>query len=320
MNSQKIKVQLRKLFSKEEQDISPLEELNHWYNSLNEDVSKSISDSNRIKLQAWENIHNKIHADKVTRRRKKIGFGSWIWKAAILLLFCGAGYGLITGLPDAGTATLAAGAYSNAIGKVSAFQLPDGSKVWLSTGSKLEYAADFPTNRQVSLSGEAFFEVTTNPESPFKIMTGTVATEVLGTSFNLKSYHQSGVELSVYSGRVKFSEQQSEKESTILLMGEKISWTAQEGFSEMEQFDVAELPGWRLGKITFDNATIDMIQSTLKSWYAVTIEINGKGPNCHYTGEFTQASLEQILETLSYTLNLTYKINDANVTIDVNPC
>lgn len=309
------------LFSKKEQSRSQLEELNQWYNSLDEEVTKPM-DSTQLKSQAWGNISNEIHAVKVLDwNEKKTVFGSWIWKAAILLIICGAGYRLFTNLPEpTEKAKLAAGAYINDIGKVSAFLLPDGSKVWLSTGSKLEYAEDFPSNRKVSLSGEAFFEVIRNPESPFKIMTGAVATEVLGTSFNLKSYNQSGVELSVYSGRVKLSDQQSKLDSAILLMGEKISWTAQAGLSEPELFDVAELPDWRLGKITFDNASIEVIQSTLKRWYDVSIEVEGYGTNCHYSGEFQQASLEQILETLSYALNLTYKINDANVTIHVNPC
>ncbi|MEB2780464.1 DUF4974 domain-containing protein [Algoriphagus sp. C2-6-M1] len=308
------------LFSKKEQSRFQLEELNQWYNSLNEEVTKPM-DSTQLKLQAWESISNEIHSVKVLdRNEKKIVFGSWIWKAAILLIICGAGYKLFTNLPEpTEKAKLVAGAYINDIGKVSAFLLPDGSKVWLSTGSKLEYAEDFPSNRKVSLSGEAFFEVIRNPESPFKIMTGAVATEVLGTSFNLKSYNQSEVELSVYSGRVKLSDQQSKLDSAILLMGEKISWTAQAGLSEPELFDVAELPDWRLGKITFDNASIEVIQSTLKRWYDVSIEVQGNGTNCHYSGEFQQASLEQILETLSYALNLTYKINDANVTIRVNP-
>ncbi|MDR7131010.1 ferric-dicitrate binding protein FerR (iron transport regulator) [Algoriphagus sp. 4150] len=321
MNSQEIKVRIRKLFSKEKHRSSQVEELNQWYNSLNEEVTRPM-DSDRLKSQAWENIHNEIHTVKVHKRHEKnVLFGSWIWKAAILLLFCGVGYGLFSNLSESTENTkLSAGSYSNEIGKVSAFLLPDGSKVWLSTGSKLEYAADFPSNRQVSLSGEAFFEVVSNPNSPFRITTGDMATEVLGTSFNLKSYNQTGVELSVYSGRVKFSDQHSNTDSAILLMGEKISWSAQAGLSETELFDVAKLPDWRLGKISFDNAAIEVILSTLKIWYDVTVEVDGKGTNCHYSGEFKQASLEQILETLSFALNLTYKINDAHVTIRVNPC
>lgn len=239
----------------------------------------------------------------------------------MLLIFCGVGYGLVRILPESSPLVkLAEGTYTNAIGKVSVFSLPDGSKVWLSTGSTLEYVEDFPRNRQVKLSGEAFFEVVRNPEFPFQISTGSIRTVVLGTSFNLRSYQNADVELSVYSGSVKFLDQNAVADSVVLLKGEKVSWTVDGGISKLELFDYERLPGWRQGEIVFENADLGMIQSTLQRWYNVTITIKGKGENCHYSGEFTQASLEQILETLSYTLNLTYKIKDAHVTIYANPC
>ncbi|WP_339750630.1 FecR family protein [Algoriphagus aquimarinus] len=321
MDSQKIKEQVRKLFNEEAKDQSDIDRLNHWYESLNETDSKP-NDIDQIRTDSWESILDAIqpfHGQK--EKDSKSIFGKWIWKAAILLLLCGGGYGLLSVIPDKETETfLGAGLYTNDIGKVSTFFLPDGSKVWLSTGSQIEYAEDFPRNRQVRLSGEAFFEVMRNPDFPFVITTGEISTQVLGTSFNLKSYENAGVELSVYSGKVKFFNQKSKLDAAVLLKGEKVSWISGEGISDIEKFDIEQLPDWRQGKITFDNAGIDVIQSTLERWYKVDIKIEGKERNCHYSGEFTQASLEQILETLSYALNLTYKINDANVTIHTKPC
>ncbi|TXE13693.1 FecR family protein [Algoriphagus aquimarinus] len=321
MDSQKIKEQVRKLFNQEAKDQSNIDRLNHWYQSLNETASKP-DDIDQIRTDSWESILDAIQPfDGQKEKDSKSIFGKWIWKAAILLLLCGGGYGLLSVLPDKETETfLGAGLYTNDIGKVSTFFLPDGTKVWLSTGSQVEYAEDFPKNRQVRLSGEAFFEVVRNPDFPFVITTGKISTQVLGTSFNLKSYENAGVELSVYSGKVKFFNQKSKLDSAILLKGEKVTWTSEKGISDIELFDIEQLPDWRQGKISFDNAGIDVIQSTLERWYKVDIKIEGKGRNCHYSGEFTQASLEQILETLSYALNLTYKINDTNVTIHTKPC
>lgn len=321
MDAKKIKQQVRKLFNQEAKDQSDIDRLSHWYQSLNETSSKP-DDIDQIRTDSWESILDEIQSsDRQKEKDSKSIFGKWIWKAAILLLICGGGYGLLYVLPDKETETfLAAGLYTNVIGKVSTFFLPDGSKVWLSTGSQIEYSEDFSRNRQVRLSGEAFFEVVRNSDFPFVITTGGVSTEVLGTSFNLKSYENSDVELSVYSGKVKFFNQKSTFDSAILLKGEKATWTSGDGIRDIELFDIEQLPNWRQGKITFDNAGIDVIQSTLERWYKVDIKTEGKGRNCHYTGEFTQASLEQILETLSYALNLTYKINDANVTIHTKPC
>lgn len=319
MNSQKIKQQLRRLFDKQSKNQADLEELNQWYQTLEEQTSIP-ENGNLLKAEAWERIVGEIKPD-VKAKEKKSFPGQWIWRAAVLLIFYGAGFGLFKFLPESSEQImLEAGKYTNDIGKVSVFSLPDGSKVWLSTGSTLDYAEDFPRNRQVTLTGEAFFDVTRNRDFPFAISTGNIITEVLGTSFNLRSYNKSQVELSVYSGRVKFSDRMSGLDSAILLKGEKVSWTEGDGISEIALFDINELPGWRQGIISFENAGVEEIQATLQRWYNVTIQIDGNGENCHYSGEFTQASLEQILETLSYTLNLTYKINDTHVTIHANPC
>ena len=321
MNSQKIKTQLRNLFAKRAGDGPEVRELNHWYESLKETQVKPM-DFDQIKANSWYKIKSEMQVpNSKSPQRDRSVFGSWMWKAAIFLCICGAGYGLVTILPeDAAENKIAAGSYTNDVGKVSTFLLPDGSKVWLSSGSTIEYAEDFPGNRAVNLSGEAFFEVIPNPKSPFKITTSSVTTEVLGTSFNLKSYDQTRVELSVYSGRVRFGDHRSDIHSEDLLKGERISWTAEKGLSEIELFDLNQLPGWREGKISFNNASIDEIKSTLERWFKVDIGVEGNAKNCHYSGEFTQARLDEILETLSYTLNLTYKINNADVTIYAISC
>lgn len=321
MNSQKIQKHVRKLFTESARNLTEIDELNQWYDSLNESTSKP-DNINQFRAKSWSNIFDEIQSSGLqVKKVKNPLLGNWIWRAAIFLCLCGAGYGLFTTLPKKIIEDkIVAGVFRNDIGKVSTFSLPDGTKVWLSTGSQLEYAEDFPRNRKVKLSGEAFFEVASNPDFPFQIATGTIYTEVLGTSFNLKSYDETGVDLSVYSGRVKFSDQQSKIVSALLLKGERINWSSETGMSHIELFDINDLPDWRQGKITFNNAGLDMIQSTLKRWYKVEIHLEGNGGNCHYSGEFSQASLEQILETISYTLNLTYKINDAKVTIHANYC
>jgi ferric-dicitrate binding protein FerR (iron transport regulator) len=321
MDSQKIKTQLRKIFTKKAKNQADIEELNRWYDSIHESTDNLI-DINHLREESWGNILAEIESTsgKSSNNRRSI-FGNWMCKAAIFLLLCGAGYGLLTVLPGKlDESVVAAGVFTNDIGKVSTFLLPDGSMVWLSSGSQLEYAEDFPRNCQVKLLGEAFFEVERNPKYPFRIATGALLTEVLGTTFNLESYDESSAKLSVYSGEVKFYNQKNSSNSSILLQGEQISWNSLSGFSDIHLFDFKQLPDWRIGKITFDNASINTIISTLKRWYNVDIKITGETMKCSYSGVFTQASLHQILESLTYALNLTYEINDANVTIHAMPC
>ena len=321
MNSQKIIKQIRKLFNREVENKTEVDELNLWYQSLNEQtvIPENLSD---IKSDSWITILEKTHPVERRLENKKFPFlKNWLWKAAIFLGICFTSYGLLRSLSVEETPVkLAAGIYTNDIGKVSTFFLPDGSEVLMSTGSELEYAEDFSHNRKVKLSGEAFFKVNRNPEFPFQITTGAFSTVVLGTSFNLKSYEQNEIELSVYSGKVMFYDQQSHENSAILVKGERISWTEEKGISDIHSFDVSKLPDWHQGLITFENAGLEEIQSTLKKWYKIPIEIMGSKKNCHYSGQFKQASLEQILETLSYALNITYKLDDTHVTIYASPC
>lgn len=321
MNSQKIIKQIRKLFNREVENKTEVDELNLWYQSLNEKtvIPENLSD---IKSDSWITILEKTHPVERRLENKKFPFlKNWLWKVAIFLGICFTSYGLLNPFSEEEwPVKLAAGVYTNDIGKVSTFFLPDGSEIWLSTGSELEYAEDFSRNREVKLTGEAFFKVKRNPDFPFQITTGTFSTVVLGTSFNLKSYEENEIELSVYSGRVMFFDQQSRENSATLVKGERISWMEEKGISAIQYFDTGKLPDWRQGMITFENAGLVEIQSTLKKWYKIPIKIVGNKKNCHYSGEFNQASLEQILETLSYALNITYELNDTYVIIYATPC
>src|SRR5690349_3566179 len=68
--------------------------------------------------------------------------------------------------------------------------LPDGSNVWLNAKSELKYSSDFSEERNISLTGEAFFDVAHNPEKPFEITAGETQVRVLGTSFNVRAYEE----------------------------------------------------------------------------------------------------------------------------------
>lgn len=322
MNSQKIILLIRKLFNRKPGNRPDVNELNHWYASLNESEVKPDR-LNELKTESWHFILSQIELKKEKREQDKILRSSkWFWKAAIFLGLSLISLGLFNQFQSSENEFVSEAAfYSNDIGRVTTFFLPDGSQVWLSTGSTLEIEKDFIHNRQVTLIGEAFFNVKPNPEYPFQITTGDLSTQVLGTSFNLKAYdsHRT-VELSVYSGKVSFFDREKEGEASHLVEGEQIFWSHTTGMGNIELFNAKILPDWRHGKITFKNAYLAEIQSMLKRWYKVEITIEGEKENCRYSGEFNQASLEQILETLRYALDINYEIKESHVTIHSLPC
>ncbi|HKP32519.1 MAG TPA: FecR family protein, partial [Chitinophagaceae bacterium] len=102
--------------------------------------------------------------------------------------------------------------------------LPDGSSVWLNAGSKLTYSKDFGTkDRNVTLTGEAFFDVVSNEEVPFEITTPTLQIKVLGTAFNVKSYpSEKTSETTVIRGRVEIISNQRPNEKFVLKPNEKL--------------------------------------------------------------------------------------------------
>lgn len=89
--------------------------------------------------------------------------------------------------------------YKNDIRLIS---LPDGTRVWLNQNTEIDYPARFSKNeRNVTLKGEAFFEVKRDPSRPFIITSGAVKTTVLGTSFNVRAYNDNDAQVSVRTGK-----------------------------------------------------------------------------------------------------------------------
>lgn len=102
--------------------------------------------------------------------------------------------------------------------------LPDGTQVWLNAGSKLSYDKTYGnTIREVSLSGEAYFDVEKNPEHPFVIHTGSINIKVLGTAFNVKSFPgEKNTETSLIRGSIEVTFKNRPSEKIILKPNEKL--------------------------------------------------------------------------------------------------
>ena len=105
---------------------------------------------------------------------------------------------------------------------VKLVNLPDGSSVVLKRDSKITYPEEFTGDkREVSLSGEAFFEVQKNAAKPFFVYAGEIVTRVLGTSFTVRAYdHDEMVSVRVKSGKVVVAARESEGERSEQRMGQ----------------------------------------------------------------------------------------------------
>ena len=96
------------------------------------------------------------------------------------------------------------------------FSLPDGTTGWLNSNSSVKYNGNFIADRQITLSGEAYFDVFKDKKRPFKVKTNEVIVSVLGTRFNIASYeNEKNVEVVLAEGKLVFNDAKMQKSYTM---------------------------------------------------------------------------------------------------------
>ena len=204
---------------------------------------------------------------------------------------------------------------ATAPGQKHTFQLPDGTRVRLNADSKLTYSATQDNGpREVSLTGEAFFEVAHDAQRPFTVTARGVATTALGTSFNVRAYDTT-VAVALVTGRVRVAQQPS---SAVLVPGERIRYF-RNAPPRKDRYDALRDLAWREGTLHFSQATLPRVVQQLERWYGVTVTTEGQPVRpWNYTGTFTKESLENVLTGVSYTHDFTFRIREKDVILTFN--
>ena len=208
----------------------------------------------------------------------------------------------------------------NPSGQKSTHFLPDGSKVYLNAESSISYVREFEGDKRIiDLRGEAYFEVTKNPEKPFVVKSNDLMTTALGTAFNVRAYaNENKLSVALTEGKVRVTSTSIENEF-FLNPGEQLQYYIDSKSSAKANFDTDEMVGWINGLIKFEDANFTEVRSRLERWFGVKIQ-NNKEPstNWRYTGEFENQSLEMILEGMKLTKNFDYKMERKKVEIMFN--
>lgn len=193
--------------------------------------------------------------------------------------------------------------------------LPDGTRVFLARGGRLQYPRDFTGNvREISLEGDAFFEVAQNVAKPFIVRSGKINTRVLGTSFRIKTTADQSVIVSVATGKVNVS-QQSETEVNqlaILTGGKKVTWNANTRQATEGTVDPYALEQWKEGDLFFDEETMSEIAAELEERYGIKIRFNDDEIRAkRVSGSFAaEKPVDKIILTLSVAGKFGFKSND----------
>ena len=195
--------------------------------------------------------------------------------------------------------------------KTKVVLLPDGTRITLNSNSTLRYPEKFNgKNREVSLKGEAYFEVVHNINKPFVIRSGRLKTNVLGTSFSVTAYSATqAMNVTVLTGKVAVKDEQTQA-LAILTRGQ---WaTAKPGGKSFILGKMAapeDAIAWIDNKLIFEDTDLQDVVEKLSNKYNVQINISSKKlAHEHITGIFQSQSLPDILKALTKLTHSTYAV------------
>ena len=205
--------------------------------------------------------------------------------------------------------------------------LPDGTKVWLNAGSVINYKKDFLTNRQITLTGEAFFDVAHQNKNPFIVHCSNINIKVLGTAFNVKAYPQDRrVETSLLRGLIELTTDKDPERKFLLRPNEKITITNEkesnnsslkkdetallkdaysiEELTNNSRIEMPEEIAWMQEKLVFTGESFKSLAGRMERWYGVEIEITDpKVEELKFTGVFDSLNIVQAIQTLEFSCN-----------------
>jgi transmembrane sensor len=278
-------------------------------------------------------------------KRKKIFLIGGLVVLAAAIIFISFSYNSTTALAKD---KIAKSEVSTKNGSRTKIQLPDGSTVWLNSSSKLVYDNEhFGTGiREVSLTGEAYFDVVKNPAKPFVIHTAKMDIKVLGTAFNVKCYPgEKTTETSLIRGSVEVT-LKDRQEKIMMKPNEKLIInndevkqavapvkpiiTSQKA-EPLKERPIIELrnhltlypadnsiveTAWKENRLVFSSETLEEIALKMERWYGVTIIIaSEKLKKELLTGAFEVETIYQALGALQLTTPFTYKMDKNVITI-----
>ncbi|SJZ43449.1 ferric-dicitrate binding protein FerR, regulates iron transport through sigma-19 [Chitinophaga eiseniae] len=279
-----------------------------WYHSV--DDTKPIGlwqeegKINAIKGGIHLQILEQINTKKVVPMRGRI-----VAAACIISLLIGASWFFLL---HHNRQSITSFTITAATGEIKQLLLPDSSKVWLKSGTTLQYSSQYgKTDRHLELlEGEAFFEVQKDDTRPFVVKSGGLETKVLGTAFNVQAYrNRPSVQVWVQQGRVQVSD--STQVLAELSKGKRLQWNTDDGRFRVDSLQWKQAQAWRDGVLLLESATFSELANELQDTYGVTLVTSDADIRSqHYDAKFfiRKTSVNDIMATLAEVHGIQYKI------------
>ena len=195
--------------------------------------------------------------------------------------------------------------------------LSDGSKVFLNSMSKLIFPIRFTgENREVALEGEAFFEVAKDKFKPFIVSIRGMKVEVLGTSFNIKSYADDSQSFTtLVEGKVKVSSGNQLADVNYLQPNQQAVYDASKSAIVIQEVDASQMVQWTKGRYTFTNQSLDEIMKTLARWYDFSYKFEDESlKSIRFEGGLNKYErIDPILDILGRTGKVKVSVKDKEI-------
>ncbi len=203
------------------------------------------------------------------------------------------------------------------------FTLPDGSMVNLNSTSSITYPEVFSDNiRSIKLEGEAFFNVTKNPEKPFIVESNGLLTIVLGTSFNIRAFRDNPVEVTVATGIVRVSPAITDGQSGLdsnVVQGELLKPNQQAHFNPhdlsitVSNVELGSYLAWKSNTLFFEMVPFARVITTLERWYNIELDLkNDLSNQCLVRAKYKNENLINVLDGLKLLVNFDYEFIGKN--------
>jgi ferric-dicitrate binding protein FerR (iron transport regulator) len=281
-----------------------LNTINTWkeLNEMNSDKEINVD-------KAWDKVLSRIKENGLVENkqviRRSLTGSAWFRIAAALLILLGIGTVLVItneGLLNRKTVVATSDNQKNL-----QVTLPDGSNIFLNRNTRLSYRPGFGKHgRNITLTGEAFFDITHDENNPFIIDAGKASIKVLGTSFNVITDNpESAVEVFVKTGKVVVSDNEGTKN---LILDPGFIGIMNSEISEKTVNDDPNYMSWNTGLLLYNGQTLDIVFRDLKRAYNMDIIADDPSilQNKWTTDPIDNQPQETIIRLICGSFNLSY--------------
>ncbi|MGF7037524.1 FecR family protein [Mucilaginibacter lappiensis] len=193
--------------------------------------------------------------------------------------------------------------------------LDDGTKVWLNAASSLRFPQAFTSKqREVELTGEAYFEVAKNKARPFMVQANGTQVQVLGTHFNVNAYGDNNdVTTTLLEGSVRLAHGNS---VVMLVPGQQGAAANSGAVIKVSMADIQQTMAWKNGFFIFHDLNIVEVMKQVSRWYDVDVEYQGDVTNNEFGGTVSKyKNINELLDIMQLTRSIHYKIDGRRVII-----